>query len=362
MHIPYEKMKINWNQTKDSFELALPWVDISLDVEDKEKSWIEEATHNLHEKPELPSVQKFFETLKAYPLSYQRPRTLEAFEKQDLQPCPDTLAKVDFSTPETFIKTIGVPFSPSLEQDAPPQWTWEMEKILDKAKIPGTDLYDPISLITYLICYRLDWESETWSGQDGMGQILEKIRLNDEVRFFKMVGWISRQSHYVTTQFHISVLPALKHFSKARETLEHFINDEVGHFRFMDQTIADLGFKGAQEFSLGDATRWMLDVFEKLGKISPMAFSAMINVFEAAYYEGQDPLSRVIKRSSKPQAAKGYDMHYKINQDHRHCDMPVILGRYCAPQQKDHALLTVHLFEVTLNLLDIMEKRLDKIS
>lgn len=357
---PYEKLKITWSPTGEDFTINLPWLTMAIDVEKEEASWIEEATQNLHQSPSLPSVQKFFETLKAYPMAYQRPRSLIEFEGQDLQECPKSLDKIDCATPESFLKSIDVPFSPHLQQDLPKSWAWDEKQILSKAKIKDSSLYDPLSLISYLICYRLDWESTTWSGQDGLGQILEKFLQEDEKKFFRMIAWISRQSHYVTTQFHISVRPALKHFSKAKSALEHFIQDEVGHFRFMEQTIADLGFKGAHEFSLGDATRWMLDAFERMGIISPLAFSAMINLFEAAYYEGQDPLSRVIEKSSKPHAARGYILHYKINQEHRHCDMPLILGAYLAPQTQEHALLTIRLFELTLAFLDSMENKLDR--
>ncbi|MBA3814714.1 MAG: hypothetical protein H0X26_09610, partial [Alphaproteobacteria bacterium] len=89
-------------------------------------------------------------------------------------------------------------------------------------------------------------------------------------------------------------------------------------------------------------------------------FSAMLNLFEAAYYEGQDPISRVIKLSSQPRAAQGYDLHYKINQEHRHCDMPLQLANFLAPQTYVHAALTLGLFELTLNFLDSIEKNLAK--
>src|SRR5688500_2021894 len=96
-----------------------------------------------------------------------------------------------------------------------------------------------------------------------------------------------------------------------------------------------------------------------MASLSPLAFSAMINIFEAAFYEGQDPIWRVVKQSSKPEAARGYDLHYKINQEHRHCDMPLVLAQRLAPQCKEHLILTLAIFELTLYFLDQMEKKLD---
>jgi hypothetical protein len=88
----------------------------------------------------------------------------------------------------------------------------------------------------------------------------------------------------------------------------------------------------------------------------------MLNIFEAAYYEGADPISRVIKQSSRPHAVQAYDLHYKINQEHRHCDMPLILAERFTPQTYEHAALTLGLFELTLNFLDQIEKNLAKKS
>ena len=111
-------------------------------------------------------------------------------------------------------------------------------------------------------------------------------------------------------------------------------------------------------FPVGAATKWQLDAFGKVSSSSPLAFSALINLFEATFYEGEDPISRLLRLSSKPQAAHGYDLHYKINQDNRHCDMPLQLASYLAPQTYAHASLTLGLFELTINLFDCMEQEL----
>ncbi|MGC8483809.1 MAG: hypothetical protein ACP5OE_09230 [Thermodesulfobium sp.] len=246
-----------------------------------------------------------------------------------------------------------------LKESAISAWTWDREKILSKAQIPGTNLYDPMSFISYLICYRLEWESTTWSGQDGFGQFLERLLRHDENQFFQAIGWISKQSWYITKNFSQGLAPAHIHFNKAHEKIHHFMCDEAGHYKFMEEVFRDLNLD-KKSFPIGAGTKWILAAHERTAKISPLAFSAMINLFEAAYYEGQDPISRVIKMSSKPHAAQGYDLHYKINQEHRHCDMPIRLASYLAPQTYSHAILTLGLFELTLSLLDQMEKNLTK--
>ncbi|MGC8483667.1 MAG: hypothetical protein ACP5OE_08510 [Thermodesulfobium sp.] len=355
--MPHETLSVNWLNDDKSFILSLPWMSMDIDVTEEDREWIKDATDHLHSIPANSNVQRFINDLKDYPIFYIQPRTLEEFKGKDLQSCPKL--NLDSSTPSALISTFDCEIAHELKESAIPAWTWDREKILSKAQIPGTDLYDPVSFVSYLICYRLEWESTTWSGQDGFGQFLERVLEEDEDNFFQAIGWISKQSWYVTKESCQAMKPALIHFEKGRELIQHFIHDEVGHYKFMEQVFRDIGLN-KEDFSVGEGTKWLLAAHERTATISPLAFSAMINIFEAAYYEGQDPISRVIKMSSKPLAAQGFDLHYKINQEHRHCDMPIRLAACLAPQTKDHASFTLGLFELTLNFLDQMEKNLTK--
>ncbi|MGC8483222.1 MAG: hypothetical protein ACP5OE_06220 [Thermodesulfobium sp.] len=356
-YIPHERLSISWENNEKSFMLSLPWLSMEIEVMDKDKGWIKDATEHLHSIPANNNVQRFINDLKDYPIFYIQPRTLEEFKGKDLQSCPELT--LDSSTPSTLISTFGCEMAEELKESAISSWIWDRKKILSKAQILGTDLYDPISFVSYLICYRLEWESTTWSGQDGFGQFLGNLLKHDETQFFQAIGWVSKQSWYTTKKFSQMTKPALVHFEKARELIHHFICDEAGHYKFMEEVFRDLVLD-KNDFPVGEATKWLLRAYKRVAEISPLTFSAMINLFEAAYYEGQDPISRVIKMSSKPQAARGYDLHYKINQEHRHCDMPIHLASYLAPQTYAHTTLVLGLFELTLNLLDQMEKNLKK--
>ncbi len=357
IYIPHEKLGINWSLHDKSFVLSLPWVSLEVDVTEEDSGWIKDAATNLHTSALNQNVQRFISELKEYPIFYYQPRSLEEFKGKDLQPCLEIA--VDTSTPAALISTFGCDISDELEKDIPSAWTWDWNKILSKAQIPGTDLYDPVSFISYLICYRLEWENTTWSGQDGFGKFLERLLECDEKKFFQAMGWVSKQSWHVTKGFCQAMEPALTYFEKAKREIHHFKCEEAGHYKFLEQVFKDINLD-KDAFPVGTATQWLLMAYEKTAISSPFAFSAMINLFEAAYYEGQDPISRVIKLSSKPYAAQGYDLHYKINQEHRHCDMPLRLASYLTPQTYSHAGLILGLFELTLNFVDCMEMNFAK--
>ena len=360
MLIPSEHLSVKWHEQDSEFTLSLPWMSMEIEVEKEDMHGIKSATTLISEKNyNQESVQSFLQSFKDYPVSYKAPRSLHAFAKKDLQQAYNRIEHYDFSTPKAFVQSAGISCDGLALTDLPDSWGWDLENILSISKLndsdPSTPLYDPMTVVSYLVLYRLAWESSAWSGQNGLGDGLEKLLKKDESQFFDMIAWVTKQSHYVTREFHESVRPGLEHFKPAQHELEHFITDEIGHHKFMEQVFQDID-RDANEYQVGAATKWMLAIFKQLGTQSPLAFSAMVNIFEAAYYEGEDPLSRVLRQSSKPHAAYGYDTHYKINQEHRHCDMPVILASKCAPQPRDHVELTVRLFEVTLLMLDKMEQ------
>jgi hypothetical protein len=355
MYVPHEKLSIQWAPDDKRFYLSLPWVSLGVKVAEEDKKWVKDATEHLHTSASNQNVQKFMSKLKDYPIFYLQPRAFEEFNENDLQICPEIM--VDSSTPLTLIETFGCEIAEELKKDILPAWTWNWEKILDHSRIANTDLYDPLSFISYLLCYRLEWENITWSGQDGFGKFLERLLKEDEAQFFQVMGWVVKQSWYITSEACQVMEPALIHFEKAREWIRQYIRDEVGHHKFMEKVFKDLNLD-KNAFPVGAATQWQLDAFGRVSSLSPLAFSALINLFEATFYEGEDPISRLLRLSSKPQAANGYDLHYKINQDNRHCDMPLQLGAYLGPQTYAHASLTLGLFELTLNFFDCMEKNL----
>lgn len=358
LYIPYEKMSVEWvDSGEPKFVLTLPWLCMDVSVTTEDEQWVRDATANLHFTPENENVQKFIEEWKHYPVFYTRPRQPEEFEGYDLQNCPDI--DVDPSTPSRLLETFGCPISESLKEDIPSEWIWDQEQILSKTRITGTDLYDPVSLVRYLTCYRLDWESGNWVGQDGLGNFLEILLGKDEEQFFQAIGCISRQAWQVMTEYSPSMKLALPHFTKGKKALAAYIAEEIGHNKFMDQVFKELGLE-KDAFSVTGATRWLLDAYKRAAVLSPLAFSAMVGLFEASYYEEEEPIAEVIKHSSRPKAARGWELHRKVNEDYRHCDVSVGFASHLGPQSRSHTLLMLGLYELTLNALDRMEQRLAK--
>ena len=78
------------------------------------------------------------------------------------------------------------------------------------------------------------------------------------------------------------------------------------------------------------------------------------------YFMGKIAMSYRIphEKLSISLAAHGYDLHYKINREHRHCDMPLSFVPSLAPQTRSHALLALGAFGLTSIFFERMEQRL----
>ena len=266
LYQPYHDLKVSWINDNE-ISISTPWINVTFEIEKEMKSSIRNAIFNLHTDPLSSEVQAFLQPLKDYFVSYILPRTLSEFEGLDLETQTCNLDFIDFSTPLSLLRTLGIEYDPSLENDCQASWKWKTDDVLRKSRIPGTDLYDPLSFITSLNLMRLENEGKEEIAQRGLYDILgETLKTNEEL-FFRYMGWVSRQSHYITsTVCHKFDIP-IQRSPILREHLEHYRGDEVGHHKFMEQTLDDLGFK-VEDFELGNATKFLSDSFDKFSFLS----------------------------------------------------------------------------------------------
>lgn len=359
LYRPYENLQVSQIGEGD-LSVSTPWIDLSFEIEKDQGSWIRKAIENLHVSPLTPEVQRFLEPLKDYFVSSVVPRPLSEFEGKPYETKAGSLDFIDFSTPLAFLRSSGVEYDPKLEKTCPSEWRWDPTLVLEKSKIPETDLYDPLSFITTVTLMRLENEEKEESHpKENLYTILEKALETDENLFFRYMGWVSRQSYHITSNVCHKFDRPIQQSPVLREHLERYRADEAGHHKFMEQTLNNLGFK-IEDFEVGYATKFLVDVFEKTGSMSLFAFVCLISIFEPPIHLEEDPLSTLLKKSSKPQAAKGYTMHYKINMEHNHADVARSLCAYFGAQSKNECLFTIRLFELCLHLTSRMEENLPK--
>lgn len=358
--VPYAKLTFNWGNNAH-LTIKTPWLDVTLEIDEKEKPWIQEATELAHSNPAHPSVQKFFEALKEYPLFYTQPRTESAFANETLETTQFPLDHIDFSSPKTCIQTLRMNFDEALLDDLPDTWLWSADEILEHAQIPGTDLYDPLTVNTYLPLIRLAHARNGWEGSGGIYNILEEALENDEERFFTYMGWTARQSHYLTSNAENIIENGIKNFPVLRRDLQEYLADETGHHKFLTEVLDKLEFT-VDDFELNAAIKFFVASLCGMADRSALAYINLIDFSEAYAYEEKDPLSELLKKSSKPNAGDGYQKHYQINFGHDHDMIAYAFCSKLGPQRKEDSLLAIRICELCSLLINAMEKNVNQFA
>ena len=72
----------------------------------------------------------------------------------------------------------------------------------------------------------------------------------------------------------------------------------------------------------------------------------MIGLFEGDDYEQSDPLADVLRKSSVPKSAHGYDAHFLINKNSHHNKVIDILAEKLPAQSRECVVLAARLLEI----------------
>lgn len=310
--LPYPEVKATWTDDKESFTLHCPWIELEVEVEKEQVSEIEKQIKNLNEGVANKELGQFLDFFSDYPISYKR--NLKNYSFPSIQSNFETNFEISFS-PRDFISQLDP--SKRLLEKLPVNWNWSVEEIKSFCQIENTSTHDPLALYTYLRRLRLKTEYEHASNL-GIFNSLEKLRLENESTFFKVVSIMIRQTYHITQSCESALLPALKSFPTANAQIQEFTNEEKGHEFFALKSLNSLGISDPKDLELFEETRLSIDLLKHAAHFSNISFANLVGVFEGNSYSEKDALAEVILRSSKPEAANGIQTHYQINQTHEH--------------------------------------------
>lgn len=347
----------------DNGQLAIftPWIDLAVKVDASERSWVEQACRLYQDEPQQEYVQRFLHNLKDYPIYYTQPRDIKQFDSDTLESTCFDLSYIDFSSPKAFIDTVGIPFDERIIDYMPVNWQWNLDEILEKSKIIGTEYYDPTSINTSLALTRLESVSKNSQERQGVIPIFKKLLKSDEQSFFRYVGWSARQSHYLTLNSEKMLANAIDYFPKLKSVLHEYIEDEKGHHLFFEDILSKLDY-GVDDFSPAASMRYFVDAFFLTGRKSALAFLNLIDFSEAYTFDEADPLSVLIEHSSKPNAGQGYKQHYQINCEHDHSDLGYSFCLLLSPQRREDCILAVRIYELCSHLLASMDANIETLA
>lgn len=343
-YLPYESLIVNWLPEFTEFQLLLPWIQISVEVDYDEREWLKVGIHNLHSHSLNPKTQKFLSFLKDYPISYIQPRSMNKFKENSFNQNMPT--NIDLSSPIALINSLDIKTCPKLLSKILPMWSWNLKDILNKTRILGSNVHDPISLVTYLICKRLEVESYTDVLRKDFSRKLDQLRQDNEARFFNVIKIFLRHTHFVTSQLQDCCHPALQTFSTARPIIQNFMDEELGHDKLMADSLRILGCTNPEDIAVFPSLITLMQLYKNTASLSPLAFTLMTGYFEGVSYTENDDIAIVLQRSSRPEASKGYAIHHDINKEGNHKDFIYELARQLLAVSKEETEIAIRILEV----------------
>ncbi len=350
IHYPYPSLKIEWAADKNSFRLMLPWIQLDIDIDSGERDWIKLATLYLHHSPNHPLVQKFLENFSALPIAFQKKIT---WPSDNLIPMDAPASSIEFLSPKDFLSFVNIDAS----QDAYlfENWNWDLNSFLNHTYLAAFNAYDPISALTLGLSFSWNHEAKMHHTIWGLPQVLDLMRIQNESLFFDHMAQLLESTLFVTHQVPPLLLKAKETFPEAKEILQHFYIEELGHDRLMEKALNVLGESRPRFFNPSSPLILLMQLFDYATYHSPIAITAFISLFEGRLYPELDPLARILEKSSKPKAAKGYAQHFHINKSHNHNDEAWELMQSLPLQPKENIILIFRILELASHLISELD-------
>jgi len=347
IYYPYPDLKIEWTSDEKGFRLMLPWIHSHIDVDPHEESWIKLATLHLHHAPEHPMVQKFLESLAPLPVSFQKKTNWPEEDKKPDHRFFTDLASLD---PMELLNFLNISF-PLEKITFLQSWEWDLDFLLKQTLLSDSQNYDPLAALTLGLSFCWKQELKTYHAAIGLPMALDLLRIQNEPLFFDYMALLLKSTLFITTQVPPLLLQAQKTFPKAKKMLQHFYQDEVGHDRLMQKALEALGHSHEDAFELPWPLILLMKLFEYAVSHSALTLTAFISLFEGQLYPDFDPLARLLEKSSKPQAARGYSSHFHINQSHNHNKEASEIMKVLPLQSRHELIIMMRILELSSHLI-----------
>ncbi len=359
MYLPYDELKIIFNEQSNSLTLQLPWLKISTTVEIESPEMLKQCLANLQSNTvtatDLKTISTVLESFTKYPVYYiaPSPKKGDSFEIQDRKIAGKTLSE-SLSQIASLEKNALEGISSANMQEmlsaaCRKDFSWNVAEAMDFCAV-GTEIH-PESLLTVARRYYMLDSVEN----SKVAPVYQQIKSLPQDQRTKAVAFIVRQNHYVTERCLSSVKPALLNSQSARPLVEEFIREETGHDAILNRALKELGFQ-KENLPVSINVKVIMDLLGFAAKRNFLAFAIMIDFFERSNYSETDPLADLLTECGMASAAKFINVHMNINDAGGHELMSLAFLKTMAPCSKEfatEALILAELCSIFMNRVSV---------
>jgi hypothetical protein len=254
----------------DGCQLSLltPWLTINADVDPAAQSFANYCAKHLHDPQCRKHVSSFLAPFSDYPVAFMRIDGLSHYS--------ETTASHNFNV-FAFSKT----------------------------NIP--DEYDGLAALTYFRRKLLSAQSVSESKSPRMDMDFAGKDMAQKMVF---------QNFYVTSNCDRILEKAIKNYPKFSVALTDFRNDEMGHDKFLQKVIDQIG---PWQGGVLAETKKVVALLDQAAELGILPFAMALEIFEGIEFTRKEsPLAALVRRNFGDAASRPLQMHYDINRAKKH--------------------------------------------
>lgn len=323
MLIPYDNLEFKLNA--DTLIISLPWLTMTCDFNSEHKDEVTKCISALKDNYTSNDAQKFLGEFDDNTIYYRSPRK----DTSSTQP-------TDVSEKKLLIRDkYETPKSKSLSQEV---------KTLSRI---SQDLYDPFTIYGFL-------RSKVFSLDAKLREtapIMNLLSSLDEEDFFIALEKGLQQNHHITSNFCPLIKNYSEDFHEVKDLMDEIYRAELGHDKLIEHSLRSLGSKPETKKVL-KGTKDLMTILSPITECSPLCFALLYDYFEGDGYTKTDPLVDLIKKTSKPDIAKGVQKHYDINSGESHDEFGLKICKKLSPIRESDVDVVCALFIEVLSRIE----------
>jgi hypothetical protein len=306
---PIKNLESKLDLSTKTLQLITPWCSIELEIDDEHSDDGIAIQNDIDSKVYTERVSDCLELLADYPISVVKPRLLDFFIEQKLSVPVCRKFSEEMARNEFAPKRKGVEIA-----------RWPLDEIYTFSLVEK-ELFDPASAHSKIIEHFL-FADVTANLKIKLINSLNGLLKTNENAFFEVIETILTQTFYLTSNCLDALNPATQWTPEYLEPfcslIYKFQQQEAGHHHLIKDSILKIGKTDVDPSKTFPETEKLMGLLKYTALSSPLAFCCLLSIFEGQNFNETDPLASIIAASSKPQAARGLQVHHNINLREKH--------------------------------------------
>lgn len=234
--------------------------------------------------------------------------------------------------------------------------SWDVNQIIRFSRIGWLNIFDGVAAFSVLRRYL--HQSLLRASESKLFERLNQLEPRDKL-FFRGIAFVLVQNLYVTRFGTDALKRAVSRFPSISNKVVAYIESESGHDKLILKSLKILGYESVSELEVLPETKRLVQILSDAAASSTLAFSLMIEFFEAGSSSSQHPLASLLEGTVHADAGKPLQMHRDINVNADHSSTALSFLMDSEPLTKREVHEASELLALAVSVRESMLERLE---